>query len=177
MQPLTASTIFLALLLAACGDSDAPSDSGGPDASDSGSADASDSGSTGFDGAFIEDTCGPADGSAVSITLYDSLTAACAADSTARTLVITVWGGTTFPIPPGTTVTSTAVDGGLGNGSATLCLGGTAPCLTSADFTVTFDEYVQDDSAAGSYSITFAGDRVESGTFDAPWCGGDALCG
>lgn len=169
MQQLTVSAILLALLLSACGDSDGPSDSGG--------ADASDAGNGAFEGAFIEDTCAPDDGPAVSVTLYDSLTAACEADGIARTLVITVWGGTTFPIPPGTTVTSTAVDGGLGNGTATLCLGGTAPCLTSADFTVTFDEYVQDDTASGTYSITFAGDNIESGTFDAPWCGGDALCG
>jgi hypothetical protein len=144
---------------------------------DTGADTAVDTGAGGYTGAFIEDSCGPADGPAVELTLYEALSADCTADNAMGTLVITVYGGTTFPIPPGTTITSTRAGGGLGDGAANLCPGGTRPCLNSGELTITFDEYVQDDHASGSYSITFEGGREETGTFTASWCDGDVLCG
>jgi hypothetical protein len=173
------SLSFLFVAFGCGGDGGGDSD-GAVDAAVDAAADATtDSGGGGFTGAYIEDSCAPDDGPALELTLYASLTDTCMADNTAQNLTINVFSGTdsVFPITPGTTVTSSAVDGGFGNGSANLCPGGGAPCLNSQNFTITFEEFVQDVSAAGTYSITFEGDRVETGSFDATWCDGDVLCG
>lgn len=140
-----------------------------------GDASADSGGTSDFAGAYVMDACGPADGHALQVLLYDVAVPDCSADTSRRTLAFYLYGPV-FPITPGTTVTSSSASGATG--SATLCPGGTPPCQTSGDFTITFDTFVDGTSASGSYTVTWGDGSSDAGTFGAEWCTvGPVICG
>ena len=167
---------------------DAPrGDAPGPDAigADANRADAvgadanrGDAGASQYTGAYVARACGPADGPALTLLLYAaSVPATCSADPTRPSLDFFIHdlGGATLPPTPGSTITSTAA---ASNGSATECPGGAPPCLTSDDWSVTFDTFTVDGPASGSYTIHWLDATSTTGSFDATNCSaGPVICG
>ncbi len=126
---------------------------------------------------LIRHDCGPTDGPALRVGLYGSVDPACGGDPSQRSLELFVFatGTDSFPPTSGTAITSTVA---MPRGTVTECPGGTPPCRTSQDFTLTFDSYTDDVDASGTYSVTFAGGGTLSGSFDAMWCEREpVLCG
>jgi hypothetical protein len=126
----------------------------------------------------ISRACGPADGFALRLGLYESPPLAeCAGDPLEGSLTFFIHdlGGATLPPTSGTVVTSTLASS---NGVADECPGGTPPCRTSQTWSVTFDSYTEDVGATGSYSVTWEGGEISTGNFSAVWCDrGPVICG
>jgi hypothetical protein len=161
------STARLCAIVAVLGLGCGTSHSGGDASADGG-------GTSDFAGAYVMDTCGPADGPALQVILFDAAVPECSADTDRRSLSFYVYGAR-FPITAGTTVTSSSASA---TGGASFCLGGASPCQTSSDFTITFDTFVDGASASGSYSISWTDGSTDAGTFGAEWCmSGPILCG
>lgn len=161
MRNRTALLAALALL-GACGESHVGDDGAVPEDAPS---------STSFAGAYLTPECAPDDGEAYTLLLWAAAVPECSADGTQRSLSFYIFEGAErfFPIEPTETVSS---------GSATLCPGGEAPCRTSSEWSVTFDDFVADSGASGSYSVTFDGGETITGTFDASWCApAPLMCG
>ena len=144
----------LALALAACGSSHSGDDGGAGI----------------YAGAHVRYACGPADGPAYELVLYEA-GAPCAPDSNTRSLR---WLFYDDPITAGTVVTSTSTSSA---GWVGFCPGGDAPCVTSETWRISFDSFEPDVGASGSYSVTWPDGSVETGTFDATWCGEPPVCG
>ena len=129
-------------------------------------------------GSYVSDTCGPADGPALQITISEFLDpAACTADPlhASTSFYIHDLAGGTLPPSAGTTITSTAA---ASNGSASQCPGGSPPCRVSEDWSITFTSYAVDGGAAGQYTITWGDGSTSVGSFDATRCEhGPILCG
>lgn len=179
---------LLIALSAACSSSTEPADAARADATagrDGGSPDASadtgvasdaagrdsatsDSGPSPYTGALVHDDCGPADGPAIRVLLYGATMPTCRADPDLPSLDFYIYSGG-FPPAPGSTYTDAGV--------VTSCPGGTPPCRTSSNFSVTFDSYSTGGGATGSYLISWGSDPRETGTFDAQRCEIDILCG
>lgn len=162
----------LSLLLVACSGSHLPVDDGGG-GEDSGGASV-------YTGAYVSPECAPDDGAALRITLWEAAVPECSADPARRSLSFYLFEGssTFFPIEPPETITSSSAGGGFGNGSATECPGGTPPCRVSQDWSLTFESFLPDAGASGTYSVTFADGETIRGRFDASWCSpAPILCG
>lgn len=158
------ATVLATLLAFGCSESHA-----GGDASTDGG------GTSAYAGAYVMDECGPADGQALRVILFDGAVPECSADPDRRSLSLYLYGAI-FPITAGATITSSSASGATA--SAALCPGGTPPCQTSSDLTVTFDTFVDAASASGSYTITWADGSSDAGTFAAEWCtSGPIVCG
>jgi hypothetical protein len=91
--------------------------------------------------AFASDECAPDDGRALRIVISDAIDA-CAADPSQPSIDFYLFSGTdsVFPIVAPATITSESGTT-FGNGSATECPGGTPPCRTSQDWSITFDVF------------------------------------
>lgn len=162
---------------AACGNSTTPP--GGVDAAGSGAdaatADASptaadarqhDAPPSPYASQVLAFTCAPNDGPALRLLLADSVDATtCRQDGFGPSLEIYLWVSPDSITAPQTITFSS----GDANGSATHCLGGTAPCLLFDQGEVTFDSYEDGVSGSGTYKL-IQGDTVEEGSFDATWC-------
>lgn len=161
MRFLARATLFLSLSLAGCSESHAPAVDGA----------ASDTPAVGaYAGAYVMNDCGPADGRALRLILWTFPVPECSADPARPSLEFYLYGSF-FPITPGATITVTPPSGGgLGDGSATACPGGTPPCRTSQDFTLTFATFTEDAEASGTYSVRHADGTTDSGSFAASWC-------
>lgn len=159
-----------ALLAFACSGSHGLGADAGPRADAPATLDASGSGD--YAGAYLSPECAPDDGPALRLTLFDVAVPECSADTSARSLSFYLFSGTDdiFPITAPVTITSSSAGGGLGNGSATECPGGSPPCRSSQDWSLTFETFTQDVGATGTYAITFADGSSASGRFDASWC-------
>jgi hypothetical protein len=118
-------------------------------------------------GAFASNDCAPDDGRALRLQIGAGIDG-CGTAPTGRTIELYVFSGvdSVFPIAPGDTITSQSGTT-FGNGNARDCTGAT--CRMSQDWTLTFDVFEDDVSAAGSYMIDFDGDIV-SGRFEATFC-------
>lgn len=129
-------------------------------------------GSITFGDQMISRDCGPDDGPAVRITLAEDISLMCRPDGFGASLEIYVW------VSPITAPQTISFGPEQQNGSATLCLGGLAPCLIATSGTIELDGFTQGVGANGSFSIVF-GDGTETGTFDADWCNPPTpiLCG
>lgn len=169
----TTLALAVGLLLGACSSTHTGVDDGGSSGSDAG-------GASDFAGAYIGRDCAPDDGLAYRILLWDVAVPECSADPARRSLSFYIFSGTDviFPLADGSVVTSTTSSGGFGNGSATLCPGGTPPCLTSQEFTLRFDRFTDMSGASGTYTIMFE-TGPQTGRFDASWCEGfgPPMCG
>lgn len=163
---------FSVLVLSACSATHPASD----DAGSSGS----DAGADGFVGAYMMRDCAPDDGPAYRIILYQGAVPECSADPARASLSFYFFQGTDpiFPLMSGSVVTATSAGGGIGTGSATYCPGGTPPCQTSSDFTLTFETYEDLTRASGTYSVDLP-TGTRTGRFDASWCEGfgPPVCG
>lgn len=122
-----------------------------------------------YAGAYVARECGPDDGPALRLTLWDAAVPECGADPDRRSLDVYLHDGASsvFPIEAGETVTSTVA---ASNGTATECPGGTPPCRSTQDWSITFTTFVQGSRAAGTYRVTFADGAGATGSFDATWC-------
>lgn len=142
---------------------DAGPDSGGRDAA------AADAPAASLPFHLIRHDCGPADGPALHVGLYTSVDPACGGDPLLPSITLYVYptGSVTFPPAAGTVITSTAA---APSGMVSACPGGTPPCRTSQDFTVTFDAYADGVDATGTYEATFTDGSTERGSFEAMWC-------
>lgn len=121
--------------------------------------------------------CGPADGFALELGIFQRAGDSCTGDPSARSLTFFIHdlGGASLPPTAGSTVTSTTA---RANGNASECPGGSPPCRTSDTWSVTFDTYEADVSATGSYTITWGDGSSSTGNFDATWCEtGPIICG
>jgi hypothetical protein len=159
-------------------ETDAPSAVDAPssiDAAPHDSGPASDAGGE-YAGSYYRPSCGPADGPAFQLDLFESSVAACTVDDTRRTLGFYVHdlAGATVPPTAGTVITSTPASA---SGTANRCPGGTPPCESSETWTLTFDTFVDGASASGSYVVTWSDGTMSSGQFDAGWCGDRPICG
>ena len=129
-------------------------------------------------GEYVGDSCGPADGPALQITISDTLDpSSCSADPlrASTSFYLHDLGGATLPPSAGTTFTSTAA---ASNGSAVQCPGGSPPCRLSETFSITFTRYEADGGATGQYTITWEGGETATGNFDAVRCeSGPVICG
>jgi hypothetical protein len=129
-------------------------------------------------GAYVADSCGPADGPALQITISDTLDpTSCSADPmrASTSFYLHDLGGATLPPAAGSTFTSTAA---ASNGSAVQCPGGSPPCRLSETFSITFTRYEIDGGATGQYTITWEGGETSTGNFDAARCeSGPVICG
>jgi hypothetical protein len=129
-------------------------------------------------GAYVADSCGPADGPALQITISDTLDpTSCSADPmrASTSFYLHDLGGATLPPAAGSTFTSTAA---ASNGSAVQCPGGSPPCRLSETFSITFTRYEADGGATGQYTITWEGGETSTGNFDAVRCeSGPVICG
>jgi hypothetical protein len=130
-----------------------------------------------YAGAYVMNECGPADGAANRLILWAFPVPECSADPAQPSLDFYLHGDF-LPITAGETITVTPPSSGLGGGRATACPGGTPPCRTSQDFTLTFATFEADVGARGTYEVRFADGTSESGSFDATWCQAfPPLCG
>jgi len=126
---------------------------------------------------LIRHDCGPTDGPALRVGLYGGVDPACGGDPSQRSVELFVFASGTDAFPPaaGSVIRSTVA---MPRGTVTECPGGTPPCRTSQDFTLTFDSYADGVDASGTYDVTFAGGETTSGSFDAMWCEREpVLCG
>ncbi len=168
-------TAALALsMLASCTGSHGPDNDAGTPANDAATVDAAtfaDAGTAEYAGSYVTPDCAPDDGPAIRLLMWEVPVPECSADPSHGSLELYIFGGTdsVFPITAPVTITSSGAGGGLGNGSATECPGGTPPCRTSSDWSVTVETYEENAGASGTYTVTFAGETV-SGRFDASWC-------
>jgi hypothetical protein len=135
----------------------------------------SDAGSE-YAGSYYRPSCGPADGPAFQLDLFQASVAACTVDDTLRTLGFYVHdlGGASLPPSAGSVITSTP---SAASGTANRCPGGTPPCESSETWTLTFDTFVMGTGASGSYSVTWEDGSTSTGQFDAGWCGDRPVCG
>jgi hypothetical protein len=117
-----------------------------------------------FANQIIADDCAPNDGPALRMLFTDdTIGAECRADGLGPSIEIRVW---TRSITAPQTIIFTDENF---RGSATNCLGGTAPCQTTANGEIRFDSYQQDVGATGTWRLEFGG-SVQTGSFDVDWC-------
>jgi hypothetical protein len=158
-------------------DAPAPSDATASDATPSDATATSDATAGGYQYALVRESCGPADGPAIELTIYGAPGPVCIVgpDQPSLSFYIHDLGGATIPPAAGDTITST----GSEHGTVTACPAGDGPCRTTGDtddWSVTFDTYDETGDASGSYTIDW-GSESETGSFDATRCARSFPCG
>lgn len=129
-----------------------------------------------FAQSYYKRSCGPADGPAFELALFNSAVAACTVDDTLLSLSFYVHDLSGAPVPPtaGSTIESTPEHS---SGTANRCPEGTAECESSESWTLHFSSYTDSVGAVGTYSVTWLDGSVTSGQFNANWCSATLLCG
>lgn len=172
MRIRTLGLAFLCAVTSACGGDDDGDGGSGADASagaDAGAGgDDAASGGDASSGQFplhiISAWCGPADGPAVRIALGEAdAEEACAVDQDAPQVLLDVW---TRDIEAPMTISFAPTER---NGNGALCPEGTASCRSFSSGDVTFDSYVDGESARGSWRL-LEDEEMVSGDFQATWC-------
>jgi hypothetical protein len=138
-------------------------------ATDSGAGDAGEA----FSRSYVRPSCGPADGPAFELALFDGSVAACSIDGAPLSVSFYVHDLSGAPIPPmgGNVITSTTA---LPSGTANRCLAGV--CESSEDWSLTVRSYDVAMGARGSYTVLWADGSRSAGQFDAAWCAGRPRC-
>ena len=119
-----------------------------------------------FAGSWVSETCGPTDGPAIELILYERSGPNCTADPTGESVRFYLYGPY-LPITPGESVSS--------DGTVTHVLG---PSEVSTDFLITFDTFEPGVGASGNYRVTWHDGWNSFGSFHAVWCStGPVICG
>lgn len=128
-----------------------------------------------FTQSYIRESCGPADGPAFELSLFNAAVPTCTIDPELEAMTFYVHNLSGAPIPPtaGTTITSTEASS---SGTANRCPGGTVPCESTENWTLSFSSYEAGSGAVGTYSVTWADSSVSTGQFIASWCTGAPSC-
>lgn len=124
---------------------------------------------------YIRESCGPADGPAFELALFNAAVPTCTIDPALEALTFYVHDLSGAPIPPsdGTVITSTDASS---DGTANRCHGAGTPCESTENWTLTFSSYEEGEGAVGTYTITWADASVTTGQFIATWCSGAPSC-
>jgi hypothetical protein len=122
--------------------------------------------------------CGPADGAALRLSVAQ-IDGECAVDGSnprnAHPLTFYFWSD----LPSGSSLPHTLDIGteySVG-GSASYSPTPSGPTFEAVSGSVTFTSYVEETSAAGTWTVTLPDETVLYGTFDAAWCEKTLLCG
>lgn len=118
----------------------------------------------------IERACGPADGPALRLTVARG-GPRCEPDTTNEHLLFFIYGGLPIEVPETITL-------GMDTGIAQRCMpdADATTCVDATGGTITFDAFMEDVSASGTFAIDVGGEHLE-GFFSAVFCGEPPLCG
>ncbi|MBK8171913.1 MAG: hypothetical protein IPK60_16400 [Sandaracinaceae bacterium] len=125
---------------------------------------------------YVRRSCGPADGPAFELALFNSSVPACTVDASLEALTFYVHdlSGATVPPVAGTVINSTEASS---SGTANRCRGAGGPCESTETWTLSFTSYTGGEGAVGTYNVTWSDGSVSAGQFNANWCDGMAICG
>ena len=150
-----------------------PTDAALPGEDGAADLDAGDAGEE-FARSYVRSSCGPADGPAFELALFDGSVAVCSVEGAPLSVSFYVHDLSGARIPPlaGDTLTSTLA---MPSGTANRCMAGV--CESSEDWSLTFRSYDVGTGARGTYSVLWPDGTRSAGQFDAAWCAGMPLCG
>lgn len=127
--------------------------------------------------ATIWSVCGPADGSAVMLSVAQ-LDAECAIDGSnprnAHPVTLFLWAA--LPTVDALPYTMTVGEDFASGGNASYSPTPSGPTYQATTGSVTFTSFTDGTAAQGTWTITLADETVLYGDFDAAWCANEPVC-